>query len=336
MPVDPASAEKVLAAIEKDYGDTIHAGDEFPEIPRIPTGSLALDFATQGGIPIGRVSRFYGGYHGGKSLFVWFAIKKAQEMGMDCCYYNVEKQYDAKYVKALGVDTKKLKIVDGTEMEEIGAKLEALIGVYHFHAIDSLTSAVSREELAAKIEDWGRALNARVWAKVFRRVNDRFDSEENTIILVDQIRANMAYGGGDTVPGGKFLEHMSSMSIKFSKGKWCYHNDKGILEPDGGSDKTLSESKEADGYEIQARIEKSRVGRPFRAARMRYDFAKQSLDATYELSRAARHFEIVERAGAWYSLPSGERVQGDMNLRAAIEADEKLREQIVQQTMAAM
>src|SRR5437879_1762190 len=98
MVVDLSLREKTLqklrARAEKDGVDLeLKRGSEMAQVERISTGSPMLDYATCGGIPIGRWIRFWGGTSSGKSLCAWNIIREAQRLGMDCCYYNIEKQF---------------------------------------------------------------------------------------------------------------------------------------------------------------------------------------------------------------------------------------------------
>jgi RecA/RadA recombinase len=200
-PVRPDDYDEIVARINRKYEGDIRRGDEYEKALRIPTGSLELDIAMGGGIPIGRWSRFYGGYHSTKTLNTLRVIASAQKMGLLAAYYNIEKQYDPVFAgEKLGVDIDDLTVVEGASIEEVGDKMESLFGVVHLHVIDSCSIAVSEDELNADIRDWRPGIAARAWGKVFRRLNERFDHTENTVIMVDQVRTNFKTGGEDA-PG---------------------------------------------------------------------------------------------------------------------------------------
>jgi RecA/RadA recombinase len=63
MSVRTDDYDEIVARINKKYGDSIRRGSDYEIVPRISTGSLELDMAMGGGVPIGRWTRFYGGYH---------------------------------------------------------------------------------------------------------------------------------------------------------------------------------------------------------------------------------------------------------------------------------
>jgi recombination protein RecA len=333
VPVDSSALARDIEAIEKKYGKgSIVKGNPELEIPRIPTGSLELDYITGGGIPIGRYSRFYGGYMSAKTLTCWNVIREAQKMGLTCAYYDIEKQFDPAFVARLGVNVDDLYVVEGSIMEEVGAKLETLLGSIHLHVLDSCSMAVSTDELNMKMEDWGRALSARVWGKIFRKVHDKFDKNENVVILVDQVRVNLNANGAEEPPGGKMLNFQSSLNLQFKRSSWLYRKEDGTLS-DKGTKEGLSGDKEPDGVEILVRTVKSRIGRAFRPARLRLDLDTGKFDQDFELVKSAVYFNVVEQKGSWFVLPNGESVQGANGLRQAILQDTELREQVVHTVM---
>jgi recombination protein RecA len=332
VPVDPGKYEEAAAAIRKRYGQSaVSAANNSPSVARIPTGSIELDYATGGGVPIGRFSRFYGGYSSGKSLACWNVIKNAQQEGLLCAYYDAEKQFDPNFVKRLGVDIEKLIIVQGSIIEDICLKMEALMGSVHLHVIDSASQCISIHEMEADLEKERMGGSARYWSAGLKRVSEHMEAspDGNTVIIVDQVRDVFGMPGANPKPpGGRFIEHLSSMSLFFRRGTWLYRDPEGILTDDSQKKVTLSGMSEADGIETQIRVEKSRVCRPFRSARVRIDFRDMQYDLGFELSKAAVFFGIVERNGAWFTVPSGEKYQGEKKLRQAILEDKDLQAQI--------
>lgn len=282
----------------------------------ISTGSLELDCAMGGkGVPQGRVTRFYGGYSSTKTLRTYKVIAQAQKMGLTAAYYNVEKQYVPEFAEARGVNTKELTVVEGSTIEEIGDKMESLLTIVHLHVIDSCSAAVSEDELNADIRDWRPGLNARAWGKVFRRINERFDAFKNTIILVDQVRTNFKTGG-EEAPGGRILDHQSSMTVHFKRGPWVFRNEHGFLDEKAKKALGISGQMEPAGVEIRARVEKSRVCRPFRTATMWLDLDALEFDDAFEYLKAAKHYGILEVKGAgfWY-LDSKKIAHGQPDVR---------------------
>jgi recombination protein RecA len=332
MAVHDEDYDEIIARINRKYSNSIHKGNSFEKVQGISTGSPEMDAAMGGlGVPRGRWTRFYGAYSSTKTLSAFSVIAEAQKMGLSCAYYNVEKQYEPDFVAARGVDVKALDVVDGSSVEEIGEKMEALLGVIHVHVIDSCSIAVSEDELNADIRDWRPGISARAWGKVFKRLNERFDPVDNTAILIDQIRTNFKTGS-EQPAGGRIFDHQSSMSVLFRKGGWLFRNQSGFLDDKAPSKKGMSGQIEPAGTEIKIRVEKSRVCRPFRTATVRWDIDNLNFDREYEFLKAAKFLKIIEVKGGGNYYYDGERIaRGEPEMREFLKGDLSLREQIMEE-----
>lgn len=334
MPVDTGTLDRALASIRKTYGDgSIHKASEKPVLRRIPTGSIELDYAIGGGVPLGRWCHWYGGRSSGKTLAAYNTIAAAQAMGLTVAYYNIEKQFDPVWAAKHGIDTDALELVEGTIIEQVGAKLETLLGSVHVHVLDSIAMAISQDELATKAEEWRPGISARAWGKVLRRCNERFDDQENTVILINQTRKTFGYGGGDEATGGVAIEYISRLSLLFRRSSWLFYNKDDVLDPDAPSGDSLTGDKEPDGIEIQVRVAKTNgFGQMDRTARLRLDYKTGQYDDLWTMTKAAVHLGIVQQAGAWYTYGK-QKMQGKTGLRELIAGDEKLREKIMTKLM---
>lgn len=341
--VDTSKRDEIVNALEKRYAGTILRGDEVDSPSRIPTGSLELDYITEGGIPMGRWTRMYGGYSSTKTRTCWEIVRQAQKMGLECVYYNVEKQFDVAAANRAGVDTAELTLVQGTTIEETAEKMESLLGVAHLHIIDSCSNAVSVDELNADLTDWRPGLMARAWGKALRRCHERL-GEDNAAILIDQLRMNFGKRGQQATeepPGGRFLNYLSSMNMNFRRGKWLFYDKKGFLVDDlkkAQTKKTLSGALEPDGREITVRCEKSRVGRPELSATLAFDMNEYAFDYDFEYVKALKYLGLVTQSGSWWTYqPNGKksqkRVQGDAGLRELIGSQNGLREEVYKLVM---
>jgi recombination protein RecA len=353
MPVDPAQLDASIKAIKARYekkagghGRSIQFGDEEPPVDRYSFGSLAMDYATGGGVPIGRWTRIYGGYSSGKSMTCWNIIKSAQSKGHTCAYYNVEKQYTKEFAESMGVDVDKLIVVQGTAIEDIGVKMQELFKSVHLHVVDSCSQAVSIDEMAMAMHEWRPGISARAWGKTLRKTGEYFDDNENTVVLVDQIRDS--FNGAAGPPGGRFLEHVSSLSLHFRKGSWLFRRQDGTLDLEGvNKESPISEMVEPAGTVLQMRVDKSRVCRPLKTATIRLDFGEwdkdgnvifqPGLDEMYEVIKFAKLTGIVEKTSeksSYYRRGDGEPFvdgattkQGEASLMTAFREDQKLVEQ---------
>jgi recombination protein RecA len=341
--VDPKNLDKALERIKKTYGEVHRMGNYYPRILRIPTGSFALDQASGGGFPIGRWTRLWGVTGGGKTLSAFNSIRNAQNISklggdyaerfpnnMVCAYYDVEGQFNKEYMEKRGIDMDALHVLEGTTIEQIVTEMETLFGSIHLHVIDSTSAANARRRLEADVEQEHRGLEAKIWGESFNHAKEYFDTTENAVIYISQARVHQGgYSPSGEVlypPGGKNLEHASDLTINFKKGKWLYINDKGVLQ-----ETAPYAGKPADGIEIKARVDKSRVCKPFRDAVMRLNFNTAEFDTTWELVQQMKNPEynlIDETKGSWYTV-NGEKVHGENGLRTLVDESEELRNRII-------
>lgn len=326
--VDNKLLEATLDKIRSQYGDDAIRQSGGPKLERISTGDLMLDWMTGGGFPLGRWVHAYGGFSSCKTLTCWNVIRNAQEKGLTCVYYNIEKQFDEHWVKRWGIDVDKLIVIEGTQIEQTGERLEALLKVANVHIIDSVAQAISVDELASDAGAWLPGIAARSWGKVLRRANERFDDKKNMVVLVNQTRERFGYGGGEIPTGGLAIDFLASLSLHFRRSSWLFRDKNGILQDEGNNTDTMTGDKEPEGIEFQVRSVKSRVSVPLRTARLRLDFENCRFDEHWAMARAAIHFDIVKGSGSWYTLPDGTKVQGQNGLRNALSDSETLRKEV--------
>jgi RecA/RadA recombinase len=359
-PVDASLLEKDMKVIRDRRGDdAIHNGNHIHHVIKLPIPSPGLMRITGGGVPIGRMTRLWGGPSSGKSLIGWMIISAAQKyltealpIGMEATYWNVEKQYDPIFTKDRGVDTERMMVEEATIIEDIAGEMEILMRSCHLHVLDSASFAVCRDELASDADQWFRALDARAWKRAINRIHNAMDKEENMLVCIDHAGTDQVTGSEHAL-GAKRLEFKSDLSMHFKTGAWLFYDDWGHLEKnDKLKDKTKNGvgpagTKEADGVEIVVRVNKSRVCRPFRSARLRLDINTFEFDTIFELIDAAKFFDaqggvalrtkedpIAIKAGSWYTFPNGEKVQGDRGIRTLISSNPDLKALVESAMMA--
>jgi len=113
---DAASAKfdsvmSALSEIKKKYGEgsIMRMGDvPMTAIPRVSSGSLALDIALGGGVPLGRIIEIYGPESSGKTTLALHCISQVQKKGGRAAFIDAEHALDVSYAKKIGVDVDQL------------------------------------------------------------------------------------------------------------------------------------------------------------------------------------------------------------------------------------
>src|SRR5690625_5145536 len=103
-----------IGQIEKQHGKgtVMRLGDHNPnEVPTISTGSIMVDYALGvNGIPRGRITEIYGPEASGKTTLALQVIAQAQKAGGYAAFIDAEHAFDAKYARALGINTDELLV----------------------------------------------------------------------------------------------------------------------------------------------------------------------------------------------------------------------------------
>lgn len=357
-PVCIENLERDIEVIRKRRGPkAIYTTDEEPPISRIPFDSPGLNRITAGGVPRGRISRFWGGPMSAKSLIAWQIVRKAREMKFAAVWWDIEQQVSKEFAEKMGC--KGLHIETARIIEDIAKELQLLLGSNHVHVLDSCSEAIPNDRCDTDPTDWHIGLDIRVWNKCWEYIMNSMDKNENAIIAIDHAKSTFSPGapGGrisEKPLGGKEIEHHSSLSLHMKNTKWLYYDNEGMLQAeDKLKDKDgrgIAGSKEPDGMEVVVRTSKSRVCTPFKIANLRLDFNTLEFDHTFELMQGAEYFDrwgniahrkgtqaIAHRAtkqGGWVTLPDGNKVQGERALRQIIDADKDL-QRLIRRAMLA-
>jgi recombination protein RecA len=332
------SYEEVIAAYEKKYAKegerlVIH-GDEVDSPERIWPGSLELAYAMGGdkktmGFPMGRIGRLWGPRSSGKTKVAYSIGASAQkDHGMTVAYINAEKQFEPEFAKAQGVNLSNLDVVFGNVIEQVGEYVHASLPYIDLFILDSTSTCIAA---AAKEEGIHQRpmLAAKAWSDFMNFLMDDFDSTRNTLILIDQARVgSLPTGmvGGEKASGGYALEHDSSLTAKFTASSWLNRKEEFLTDKDTATD-TVSGMKEPAGRKMKVRIEKSRVGPPFRTAELWFDFKTGDYESEFEYKKWAEHFGMLEGGPNWYTI-EGEKVQGAEKVKAWIKNNPDFQEEV--------
>lgn len=390
MPVDPSKRGAFRDFVAKNHPETRIINKPTGPVPRIPFASRMLTYATSGGVSVGHLCRWYGTEGSGKSLTNWGLIYVAQNYpaiitdlyeskiyalerlgkklpaqmvkrqmkyavslfpdGMETAIYDTEQRADLDFAAKLGVDPKRVELLDENIIENILDQMKEAVEAFHLILVDSVSNAQSVMEAGLAPGEYDRGSAAQAWKRI-RQVRRKLDREQNTIIFVDQMRTqlgNVDHKGKARVepPQIRVIKHNASVAIEFDKAKKLYMNDAGQITDDykKASDnyKALGVPvKEVAGQEMRCYVEKNSTGKPLRHARMRFKhemvdnrtgeiIQDPGFDDTFELIEVAKDFGILDvKSGGRYTVldddgrETKKKAHGVDKVRELIENDEE-------------
>ena len=312
-----ALLEDALKQIEKQYGkgSIMKLGDRANvDIDAISSGSLAIDYALGiGGYPKGRIVEIYGPESSGKTTLALHAIAQCQKNGGRAAFIDDENAIDPQYAKSLGVQINDLILSQPDSGEQALEITEMLIksGAIDLIVIDSVAALVPQAELDGEMSDASVGLQARLMSKAMRKLAGVMNRSECTAIFINQLREKVGimFGNPETTPGGRALKFYSSVRLDVRKGE------------------AIKNGTEIVGNKVTVKVVKNKVAPPFKVASVEIMYG-EGISHVGELVNLAVDYDIIDKAGAWFSY-KGEKIgQGREACKAYLTAHPEVDEEI--------
>jgi len=288
----------------------------------IPSGSISLDAALGiGGIPRGRVIEIFGPESSGKTTLALHIIAEAQKTGGLAAFIDAEHALDAKYDKALGVDTDNLLISQPDTGEQALEITETLVrsGALDAVVIDSVAALVPRAEIEGDMGDAQMGLQARLMSQAMRKLTAAISKSHTSVIFINQIREKIGvmFGSPETTTGGRALKFYSSVRLDIRR----------IA--------AIKDGEHVIGNRTRVKVVKNKVAPPFREALFDIMYGV-GISKTGELLDIAVNNNIVDKSGSWFSYGEERLGQGRENVRSYLEQNPNLLAEIERKVREAL
>lgn len=317
-----ALLEDTLKTIEKQYGKgaIMKLGDRAAvDIDAISSGSIKIDQALGiGGYPKGRIIEIYGPESSGKTTLALHAIAQVQKRGGRAAFIDAENAIDPLYARNLGVDIEELILSQPDSGEQALEITEMLIksGAIDLVVVDSVAALVPQAELDGEMGDAHVGLQARLMSKAMRKLSGVMNRSECTAIFINQLREKVGvmFGNPETTPGGRALKFYSSVRLDVRKSE------------------AIKNGTDIVGNKVNVKVVKNKVAPPFKVAVVEIMYG-EGISYVAEILDLAVDFDIINKAGAWFSY-NGEKIgQGKEAAKAFLKANEALAEEIATQVL---
>ena len=311
--------DEIIKQTNKRFGEEIitHGLSEY-NYNRIPFTSPRMNYCTFGGIPIGKITEFYGEEHGGKTTTALDIVANYQESedNRDVLYIDAENTLDVDWAEKIGVDVKKMYILQpkSQSAEEIFQIICDSVdtGVVGLWILDSIGALMSSQELEKTMEDKTYGGIAKPLTLFGKRIEMLMQRHKCTGIGINQQRQDMnSMYGGMTTPGGKAWKHFCAVRMEFRRGKFI---------DEKGNELTRS-AENPVGNIVMMSMTKNKTCPPTRRTGFYTINYETGIDYLRDLIEVAIKYDIVQKSGAWFDIvdmETGEILEGKIHGQAAV------------------
>lgn len=303
-----AASKKALDRFEAEFEKNFSVRPERKkksQYETIPFPSLVVDEASGvGGLVEGRLHEFWGGDAIGKTTFALMCVANFQRKypARYAALIDMEHTFDPDWAKALGVNLDRFYVVASDTAEDVSDMLSMLMRSTDIDVglivVDSIGAMIPRVEFDKAADEQTVGINAKIVTRMVQKAAVECDRYDTTVVMLNQIRANISAFGKDTTTGGGFaLKHSTTMKLEFKM---------------GGTQFTVRRDGEAIpvGYPVSVRFERNKVAPKGRKATFNLivvpskQYGPIGVDRVPEAFTLGKRYDIIERSGAWYRLPS--------------------------------
>jgi recombination protein RecA len=336
-----AALAKFKAGFAKSFGeDTLKTYGTDYKYDVIPTGSIALDYALGcGGWIKGRISELWGPEQLGKSTELMISMAEAQRIDPDSmqAWIDAEKTWDPHWAELHGVDLERVLIAQPDNAEDVAdiAKEMVTSGLINMLTLDSVGAMIARAEKEKDASEATVALVAKIVTRMTKLMAAEAPKYGVAVAIINQARANISGNGPRaaalTRTGGFALSHVTTHRCKFGRGKETYTI---------GTRTDTRNTQVQVGQQVAITVEKNKVAPPKRTALLTFfntatpQYGPVGIDKAFDAYSMGLQTGVIAQAGAYYTLPNGDKVKSKETLLETLRANQEARDLVRERVLA--
>ena len=179
--------------------------------------------------------------------------------------------------------------------------------------IDSVAALTPKSEIEGEMGDSKMGLHARLMSQALRKLTGTISKTNCTVFFINQLREKIGvmFGNPETTTGGNALKFYASVRIDIRRSSQIKDGDNVI------------------GNRTKVKIVKNKVAPPFKVAEFDIMYG-EGVSKTGEILDLAVEFEIVKKAGSWFSYGDTKLGQGRDSVKVLIKDNPELADELEQ------
>jgi len=159
--------------------------------------------------------------------------------------------------------------------------------------VDSVAALVPRAEIEGEMGDSHMGLQARLMSQALRKLTGIISKSKCTVIFINQLRMKIGvmFGNPEVTAGGQALKYYASVRLDIRRTE------------------ALKDGDQSVGNHVKVKVVKNKVAAPFKIAEFDIMF-NEGISRSGDLIDLAVKYELVQKAGAWFSYKEEKIGQG--------------------------